>query len=192
MTRTLRAPFLALTLALAMMFAFALPATADSHEGLLTDISQQVVDASGGVLSAADLDLAITNITREGDQLLFDGNVTGTVTEAATGDVFDVDAPFQDVAGDLERGNTRGNQGNRCDILFLDLGPLELDVLGLVVDLSDVQLDVYAVPGAGNLLGNLLCAVAGLLDGPGIGGGIGNAIDNLLNRVTGILDGLLG
>ncbi len=24
-----------------------------------------------------------------------------------------------------------------------------------------------AVPGSGNLLGNLLCAVAGLLDGPG-------------------------
>jgi hypothetical protein len=51
-----------------------------------------------------------------------------------------------------------------CDILFLDLGPLFLDVLGLTVDLSAVQLDIDALPGAGNLLGNLLCAVTGLLD----------------------------
>jgi hypothetical protein len=66
-----------------------------------------------------------------------------------------------------------------CDILNLDLGPLNLDVLGLVVDLSDVQLDITAVPGAGNLLGNLLCAVAGLLDrgGPLLG------LSSLLNRV---------
>ncbi|WP_205829549.1 hypothetical protein [Microbacterium sp. MEC084] len=54
-----------------------------------------------------------------------------------------------------------------CDILTLDLGPLHLDLLGLVVDLAPVNLDVTAQPGAGNLLGNLLCAVAGLLDRDG-------------------------
>jgi hypothetical protein len=52
-----------------------------------------------------------------------------------------------------------------CDILFLNLGPLHLDLLGLTVDLSEVTLDINAVPGAGNLLGNLLCALTGLLDG---------------------------
>jgi hypothetical protein len=51
-----------------------------------------------------------------------------------------------------------------CDILFLDLGPLSLDLLGLTVDLSRITLDINAVSGAGNLLGNLLCAVTGLLD----------------------------
>jgi len=51
-----------------------------------------------------------------------------------------------------------------CPILHLDLGPLNLDLLGLQVDLSEVILDITAVPGAGNLLGNLLCSVAGLLD----------------------------
>ena len=54
-----------------------------------------------------------------------------------------------------------------CDILNLDLGPLFLNLLGLTVDLAPVVLDVRAVPGAGNLLGNLLCAVVSLLDGPG-------------------------
>lgn len=57
--------------------------------------------------------------------------------------------------------------GSTCDILHLDLGPLHLDVLGLNVDLSEVILDITAVGGAGNLLGNLLCAVAGLLDPAG-------------------------
>src|SRR5215203_2301492 len=52
-----------------------------------------------------------------------------------------------------------------CDILNLVLGPLDLNLLGLEVHLKQVVLDIVAVAGAGNLLGNLLCAVAGLLDG---------------------------
>jgi hypothetical protein len=67
-----------------------------------------------------------------------------------------------------------------CTILTLDLGPLHLDLLGLVIDLAPVSLDITAVPGAGNLLGNLLCAVAGLFDGPG---GALNGIAALLNRL---------
>ncbi len=61
--------------------------------------------------------------------------------------------------------STRG--GDVCDILQLDLGPLNLDLLGLTVDLSAIDLDINAVPGQGNLLGNLLCAVVGLLDNVG-------------------------
>lgn len=66
-----------------------------------------------------------------------------------------------------------------CSILALDLGPLHLDLLGLVIDLEPVVLDITAVPGAGNLLGNLLCAVAGLLDR----GGPLQGITALLNRL---------
>jgi hypothetical protein len=51
-----------------------------------------------------------------------------------------------------------------CEILHLELGPLHLDLLGLVVDLNRIVLDITAEPGPGNLLGNLLCAIAGLLD----------------------------
>ncbi|MGH2820799.1 MAG: hypothetical protein ACRDJ5_09110 [Actinomycetota bacterium] len=54
--------------------------------------------------------------------------------------------------------------GPRCDILRLTLGPLDLDLLGLVIHLDRVVLTIDAVPGPGNLLGNLLCAIAGLLD----------------------------
>jgi hypothetical protein len=68
-----------------------------------------------------------------------------------------------------------------CSILTLNLGPLHLDLLGLVIDLAPVNLNITAVPGAGNLLGNLLCAVAGLLDNSGAGAL--NGISALLNRL---------
>jgi len=70
-----------------------------------------------------------------------------------------------------------------CPILHLDLGPLTLNLLGLQIDLSRVILDITAIPGAGNLLGNLLCAVAGLLDDP-------TGLTALLNQILDILSGL--
>ncbi|PGF14877.1 hypothetical protein CP556_01230 [Natrinema sp. CBA1119] len=52
-------------------------------------------------------------------------------------------------------------------VVHLDLDGLFLDLLGLEVNLDPVTLDVSARPGENNLLGNLLSAVSGLLDGPG-------------------------
>ena len=63
------------------------------------------------------------------------------------------------------------------------LGPLDLNLLGLEVHLKQVVLDVVAVSGAGNLLGNLLCAVAGLLDGVGVLG----QVSALLNQILAVL-----
>lgn len=68
-----------------------------------------------------------------------------------------------------------------CEILHLDLGPLSLDLLGLQVNLSRVVLDITAQSGAGNLLGNLLCGVANLLNDP----------NGLVKALNSILDGLL-
>ena len=82
--------------------------------------------------------------------------------------------------------STAGTSAVSCDILHLVLGPLDLDLLGLVVHLDKVVLDITAVPGAGALLGNLLCAVVGLLDGTGIGG-LSGILTNLLNAILGIL-----
>jgi hypothetical protein len=67
-----------------------------------------------------------------------------------------------------------------CDILHLDIGPISLDLLGLEIDLSRIVLDITAQSGAGNLLGNLLCAVAGLLDNP-------SALAKLLNDILALL-----
>ena len=70
-----------------------------------------------------------------------------------------------------------------CDILHLELGPLDLDLFGLTVHLDRVVLDITAVPGAGNLLGNLLCAVTNLLNG----GGVLTQIAGLLNQILDLL-----
>ena len=67
-----------------------------------------------------------------------------------------------------------------CEILHLDIGPISLDLLGLQVNLSEIVLDITAQSGAGNLLGNLLCAVAGLLDQPA-------GLAKLLNDILAIL-----
>jgi hypothetical protein len=72
-----------------------------------------------------------------------------------------------------------------CEILNLVLGPLHLDLLGLVVDLNQVVLNITAVAGAGNLLGNLLCAIVGLLDGTTAGAL--TQLVTLLNQLLGIL-----
>ena len=53
---------------------------------------------------------------------------------------------------------------NACEILNLRLGPITLDLLGLVVRTNQINVRIDAVPGEGNLLGNLLCSITGLLD----------------------------
>lgn len=54
--------------------------------------------------------------------------------------------------------------GNACAILALNLGPVNLNLLGLVVRTNEIQLRVDAVQAPGNLLGNLLCGITGILD----------------------------
>lgn len=169
--------FTLLALSALLALAFVLPTAASAARpatnGLLTDIPVVGELANGEAFTGT---VTIDEITRVGDQLLFSGTVAD-----ATGAVV---GTFEDVVGIL----TPGGGAARCDILFLDLGPIFLDVLGLQIDLSQIVLDIDAVPGAGNLLGNLLCAVAGLLDGGLFGGGLGN----LLDRLLGIINNLLG
>jgi len=76
-----------------------------------------------------------------------------------------------------------------CQVLDLVLGPLHLDLLGLVVDLNQVHLNITAQPGNGNLLGNLVCAIANLLNGAG--GGNAGAAATLVNSLTTLLNNLL-
>lgn len=87
----------------------------------------------------------------------------------------------------LTNARTTANRAAACDVLNLVLGPLDLNVLGLEVHLKRVVLDVVARSGAGQLLGNLLCAVAGLLDDGPLAGLLGQ-LRTLLNRILGALN----
>jgi hypothetical protein len=131
---------------------------------------------SGGALSGV---FTLTSFAvNSAGQLVANGTFTGTAT-SATGTVTSLtDAIVSSVV-------TPAATGPGCQILDLTLGPLHLDLLGLVIDLNQVHLNITAQPGPGNLLGNLLCAVTHLLDRTGGGG---NGLQNLLN----ILNGLLG
>jgi hypothetical protein len=73
-----------------------------------------------------------------------------------------------------------------CEILHLELGPVDLNLLGLKVHLDKIVLDISATAAPGNLLGNLLCSLAHLLDS----GGSLSQIANLLNQILAVLGGL--
>ena len=113
---------------------------------------QQFVNQNGNLVAVGTLVGTLTNAAGQATSVVIN-NVAATVT-AATGS---------------------------CSILSLTLGPLHLDLLGLVIDLNQVNLNITAVPGAGNLLGNLLCDVANLLNQ----GGALTQITNLLNQILG-------
>ena len=108
-------------------------------------------------------------------QLVANGTLTGTLTDPAGA----AQQVSQQVALPVDTAQSTGS----CQILDLVLGPLDLDLLGLVVHLDTVHLNITAQQGPGNLLGNLLCAVAGLLNGPANN----NALLNLLNQILGLL-----
>jgi hypothetical protein len=72
-----------------------------------------------------------------------------------------------------------------CQVLDLVLGPLDLNLLGLVVHLDQVVLTIDAIAGGG-LLGDLLCLVANLLSGGLL---LGELLDfvNLLNAIIDLI-----
>ena len=95
--------------------------------------------------------------------------------------------PIKKIGGQPVTSARMAAGAGACDILNLVLGPLDLNVLGLEIHLQQVVLDIVAVAGAGNLLGNLLCAVAGLLDGSPLAGLLGQ-LSTLLNQILAALN----
>jgi hypothetical protein len=71
-----------------------------------------------------------------------------------------------------------------CQILDLVLAPIDLNLLGLKVHLDRVHLNISAESGPGNLLGNLLCSITGLLDPSPVG----TQLTQLLNVILAILN----
>jgi hypothetical protein len=170
--------FTALTLLVALVTTTTLPAlaktqgnTAPVATGALIPIIFNSAEGSfNGVFN-------VTKFVVQNGQVVATGILTGTVKNAAGAVVGTVN---QALTLPLLRNATTGT----CEILHLELGPLDLDLLGLQVHLDQIVLDITAQSGPGNLLGNLLCAVAGLLDGNGRALG---RLANLLNDILGAL-----
>lgn len=142
------------------------PVSVGGVTGILVGTEQQVFAGT----------LNIGRFTAQNGQLAAVGTLVGTLTDPVTGAQSPINQAVT-VPVDLVQSAAS------CEILDLVLGPLDLNLLGLQVHLDTVHLNITAVPGAGNLLGNLLCAVAGLLDGPSPL----NGIAALLNRLLAVL-----
>jgi hypothetical protein len=96
-----------------------------------------------------------------GDALVLRGVIRGVAT-LEDGTKKQIQERFSTVILSL----ANGGDADTCDILNLDLGPIHLDLLGLVVDLNRVHLDITGLTGQGKLLGNLLCGLLGILNPP--------------------------
>jgi len=167
MVTQLRRKSIAAIAALALSAVALAPATAAAQA--VQPVTLPVVGTvdGGGTFSGA---LTIRRFVNQNGALTAIGTVTGIVTNAA-GNATTVMSTFSTPVNITQA---------TCSILHLDLGPLSLNLLGLQVNLSEVILDITAQTGAGNLLGNLLCAITGLLDSPG-------GLARLLNLILGIL-----
>ena len=134
-----------------------------------TALSIPITGAGGGATFAGAFKLQKFAVNQAGE-LVATGILTGVVTTAAgvtTSVVRTVSLPAAVTQ-------------TTCEILHLDLGPLNLDLLGLQISLSQVVLDITAQTGANNLLGTLLCAVANLLNNP-------SGLADILNRILAVL-----
>lgn len=71
---------------------------------------------------------------------------------------------FEDILLRVYDENCNIIDGNGvCQILFLELGPIFVDVLGSVVDVSDpIVVEIRAERGPSSLLGKLLCSLVGI------------------------------
>jgi hypothetical protein len=122
------------------------------------------------------------------------GATLDDLTEELTGVLNDTLDQILGMSGGVAAASHQdnGNDPRRCDLVNLELGELNLNVLGLEVRTSEICLDVFAQRGGagngGGLLGNLLCTVSNLLNNPG---NTGNAVNNLLDRVFDRIDDLL-
>lgn len=152
--------------------ASAAPRTADAAT---VPVTGTLADGTGAVSGTFD----VQKFVNQNGALQAVGTFTGTVTDAAG----NVTSGTQQISLPVNLAQSSGS----CQILDLVLGPLDLDLLGLQVHLDTVHLNITAQQGPGNLLGNLLCAVAGLLDGPTGLNAIISQLASLLNQLLGAL-----
>lgn len=138
-------------------------ANVGTFEGTLGIVSFAPNTANTGIAANGILN----GVVRDGD-----GHIVQTISNEYVSDI------------PVSFGSGAGPAAQTCNILHLVLGPLDLNLLGLTIHLNQVVLDITAHGGPGNLLGNLLCAVAHLLDQTPAPL---TQIANLLNQILGLL-----
>ena len=184
---------ISVVLSLVLVALMALPAAADpaGNHGSSSLAAGRSTGFTVPLSGASDAEGTFTGSLRilrfavQNGKLVASGIVTGTLVDesgVSTAVIRTVTLPVS--TGAATKAAAAPAALIACDILHLELGPLDLDLLGLVVHLDKVVLDIDAVPGAGNLLGNLLCAITGLLDGGGALTQVAGLLNQLLDLLT--------
>ena len=116
--------------------------------------SAEPVNASAPVNGVATSNDIARNLPVKGTVTVTDVT-NGVVTGVFNGTIGGVPVTNEPVTGLLPQQN-----GNTCQVLHLTLGPLDLNLLGLRIQLNQIDLRITAQRGGG-LLGDLLCGLAG-------------------------------
>jgi hypothetical protein len=130
--------------------------------------------------------LSIVEFKQQGQSIVAVAKLTGTVTKGNGNGKkrisrnIELPVSLPGVAG-LEAQAT-------CEILDLVIGPIDLNLLGLHLHVDRIHINLTATQGGG-LLGDLLCAIANLLNGGNPLGQLAQIV-SLLNQILGILRGL--
>lgn len=176
----------------ALVISPAAPASAQNRNTnrLVVPISGQATTIDNVPAGTVAGNIAVSRFEIQNGTLMAVGALTATLTNTA-GQVVgtavrQVAIPVTNAGGATQAAAIGAAAVGSCDILNLVLGPLHLDLLGLVVDLNQVVLNITGTTGSGDLLGNLLCSITGLLDG----GILNQVLVNLLNQLIGVLGAL--
>lgn len=167
---------IALLVAVLTTFAFGPTVSAQAASPtptLSVPVTGTFTDALGGTGTFVG-NLALNRFAVQNGALVAVGTLTGTLTDslgAVIGSVTQiVTFPVANISA-------------TCEILHLELGPLDLNLLGLMVHLDRVVLDITAQQGGG-LLGDLLCSLADLLSNNSPLSAVARLLNNIL-RILG-------
>jgi hypothetical protein len=135
--------------------------------------------------------LSIERFAVRGDKIVAVGMVTGSVLDKSgnargTAVVGQVEVPVQVGSAPATAASSRmALAATSCDVLHLDLGAINLNLLGVQFVTTPITLDLTATSDAGGVLGQLICTALET---------VGNVVDlvGVLNSILSLLTGLLG
>ena len=197
---------------LALLFVFVstmaiLPLTAQANQRAAGHVAVPITSAAGATAKLPDMASAepftgnffVERFTIINNKLWVLGTISGTTQSGKSFVATGAKAEVENMRSVTLNASAVANAPEgfqlaqaACPILQIDIGPIEIDLLGLVIELPQgLELNIIAEPGPGNLLGNLLCAIANLLN-PGIPTlpGLLQQLVNLLNQILQALSAL--
>jgi hypothetical protein len=170
----------ACSLAAALFCGSVTEAKAQPGSELLTDIIVTgVTDSTLGIDGSFSGALTLTEIHFDAsttNTLILIGNLTGTATSAT--DTTHVLEQIFTTTGTL---TAIGGTKNKCGLLTLDVGTIDLALVDTKVEVEDILIDVAATKGKARKLGNQLCKLSRFIAKADV-----NQVNKIVNKIISI------